>query len=385
MASLRRLPNSPYWIACFSLPDGRRTQRSTGTTDKREAQRIANQFDDAARDARAGKLTEVRARKTIADIFALANSDALPSSTTKDFFESWLKRKEIEAGQKTHARYSAVVSDLLEFLGGRANLDIAHISAKEITRFRDTLARRLTPGTVNVSLKVIRAALAQARRDGLLDVNEAERVTLLKNQRVFERRPFSLPELKRVLAAANDEWRGLILTGLYTGLRLSDVATLTWASVDLQTGELSLVTSKTGRRQILPLAKPLLRHFESLPAGDNPTAPLFPDAYAARQRSQYGGTLSNQFYEILVAAGLAKPRSHQSTGKGRDAKRNLGGLSFHCLRHTATSLLKNAGVSDVIARDIIGHDSAAVSANYTHIDQETKRSALDKLPDVTGA
>jgi integrase len=53
------------------------------------------------------------------------------------------------------------------------------------------------------------------------------------------------------------------------------------------------------------------------------------------------------------------------------------------LRHTATSLLKNAGVSDVIARDIIGHDSAAVSANYTHIDQETKRVALDKLPDVT--
>lgn len=385
MASLRRLTNSPYWIACFTLPDGRRTQRSTGTSDKREAQRVAFQFEDVSSEARSGKFTEVRARKTIADIFALANKDALPSSTVGDFLESWLKRKHLEAGERTHVRYAAVVTDLREFLGARVKLDIAHLTAKEITKFRDTLAERLTPGSVNVSLKVVRAALTQARRDGLVDVNEAERVTLLKNRHAFERRPFTLLELKRALAVANDEWRGMILTGLYTGLRLSDVATLTWANVDLQNAGLALVTGKTGRRQLLPLAAPLLRHFESLPAGDNPDAPLFPDAHAARRRSQDGGTLSNQFYQILVAASLAKPRTHQSTGKGRDTKRNLGGLSFHCLRHTATSLLKNAGVSDVIARDIIGHDSAAVSASYTHIDQETKRNALDKMPDVTGA
>jgi len=36
-----------------------------------------------------------------------------------------------------------------------------------------------------------------------------------------------------------------------------------------------------------------------------------------------------------------------------------------------------------LTRDIIGHESAAVSRNYTHIDAETRRTALDKLPDVT--
>ncbi len=75
-------------------------------------------------------------------------------------------------------------------------------------------------------------------------------------------------------------------------------------------------------------------------------------------------------------------RKHESTGKGRRAKREMGGLSFHCLRHTATSLLKNAGVSDVIAREIIGHDSEAVSRAYTHIETSALRSALDKLPNV---
>jgi hypothetical protein len=45
-------------------------------------------------------------------------------------------------------------------------------------------------------------------------------------------------------------------------------------------------------------------------------------------------------------------------------------------------LLKNAGVSDAVARDIIGHESEAVSRNYTHIDLATKRKAVDAMPDV---
>ena len=63
----------------------------------------------------------------------------------------------------------------------------------------------------------------------------------------------------------------------------------------------------------------------------------------------------------------------------------MSDLSFHSLRHTATSLLKNAGVSDVVARDLIGHESEAISRSYTHIDAETKRAAVEKLPDVTAA
>ena len=35
-----------------------------------------------------------------------------------------------------------------------------------------------------------------------------------------------------------------------------------------------------------------------------------------------------------------------------------------------------------LSRDIVGHESEAVSRNYTHIDAETKRAALDKLPEL---
>jgi len=384
MASLRRLSNSPYWIACFSLPDGRRTNRSTGTTDRKEAQRIANKYEDASKEAQQGRFVEIRARQTIADIFAIANKSDLPSSTMNDFFESWLKRKSIEAGDKTHLRYQGVIQQFRTFLGAKTAKDITHLTSKDIASFRDSISDRLSPGTVNISLKIIRAALNQAKRDGLLDQNEAERVTFLKRAKSLTRRPFSLPELQRILEVANQEWRGMIIFGLYTGLRLGDIANLTWSNLDLSKAELTLVTAKTDRMQNLPLAKPLLSHLENLPGTDNPQAPVFPAAFECYGKNYFNGALSKQFYQILVSAGLAQRRITKETGQGGSVKHTQNALSFHCLRHTATSLLKNAGVSDAIARDIIGHESEAVSRNYTHIDMKAKRKAVSLLPDVTG-
>jgi integrase len=382
MASLRRVPRSPYWIACFTLPDGVRTNRSTGTADRRQAQRIANDFEDAADEAKAGRLTETRARKTIADIFAIGNKDALPSASVKDYLESWLKRKELEAGEATHARYAVICRQFLAHLGLKANRDLLQLTAKEFVSFRDFQAGKLSANSVNICLKVLRAAMAQAVRDGLIDNNEASRVSLLKREDKFQRRPFTLPELRRILEVADEEWRGLILFGLYTGQRLGDLTMLTWQNLDLGRRELRLSTEKTGRRQIIPLSKQLVQYVEKLPAGDDPKAPLFPKAYAVATDGTTSGRNSKQFNAILVQCGLAPAQTHVSTGKGRSARRTQNELSFHCLRHTATSLLKNAGVSEVVARDIIGHDSAAVSANYTHVDEDTKRKAVDMLPDI---
>ena len=133
----------------------------------------------------------------------------------------------------------------------------------------------------------------------------------------------------------------------------------------------------TVRTVILPIARPLLRHIEKLPAGDDPKAALCPNL-----KGRNSGWLSGQFYNLMVAAGLVAARDHQGKGTGREKRRQWSEISFHALRHTATSLLKNAGVSDVIARDIIGHESAAISRHYTHIETETKRQAVNKLPDV---
>ena len=86
---------------------------------------------------------------------------------------------------------------------------------------------------------------------------------------------------------------------------------------------------------------------------------------------------------MLVEAGLAEAREHKRTGEGRSARRTMGKLGYHSLRHTFTSWAKSVGSGGAIVQDMVGHESAAISAHYTTIDDGTKRTALAALPDLT--
>lgn len=183
MASLRKHPRSPFYFACYTLPDGRRTQRSTGTADRRQAMSIAIKYEDAAREASAGRFVESRARKVIADIYAMANTEVLPNSSTRAFLKVWLDRKSLEADEGTHERYKGIIDKFLESIQHTAGADIKKVTATDVASFRDAAANRLSVGTANLMLKILRSAFATARREGLIDDNPAERVTTLKQKR----------------------------------------------------------------------------------------------------------------------------------------------------------------------------------------------------------
>lgn len=384
MASLRRVPRSPYWIACFTLPSGTRTQRSTKTSDRREAQRIANKYEDAARKAKKGKLVEAQARQVIKDIYEVVAEETLPSSTILDYSKEWLTKKEPEVSEKTLSRYGLVIQHFLELLGDRRGLDITRLSKRDISQHRDSIAKYASGNTINLHIKTLRAMLNQARKDGLIESNVAEQIDLVKRNE-SSKRPFTIPELQKILELANFEWRGMILFGLYTGLRISDLARLTWGNLDLESMEVSIKTQKTGRNQNLPISEPLQNYLSSYKTSGVGNAPLFPEINQVYLANTTNGALSKHFYRLLVQAGLAKPRIHKPTGKGGRVSHSTNELTFHSLRHTITTMLKQAQVSDGIVRDFVGHESAAVNKLYTHIDVETKRQAISKLPDVTAA
>ncbi len=207
--------------------------------------------------------------------------------------------------------------------------------------------------------------------------------TLARRADESERRPFTFDELRAIYRNADDEWKGMILFGLYTGQRLKDIATLTTSNVDIETDELRLTSAKTRRRQLIPL-HPRLREFSlnHLLNGDDVHAPLFPRAHRAVERFGSVQSISNAFYELLVSSGLAPLRSKANTGRGRSVRRQTNPLSFHSLRHTATSMMKNAGVNAAVVQDIIGHDSPEMSRHYTTIDQSAKRRAIQRMPDL---
>jgi integrase len=163
-------------------------------------------------------------------------------------------------------------------------------------------------------------------------------------RRIFDdaRRPFTVPEIRKVIGVADKEWKSLVLFGLYTGQRLADLATLRWDNIDLARNEIRIKSRKTGKRLAIPIAPALKTHIESLAAARE--GYLHPKAAATVTSQKRSGTLSNQFADLLAQAGLRDKAPHTSKGKGRDRKRSSNGLSFHALRHTAVSLLKDAGI-----------------------------------------
>ena len=182
---------------------------------------------------------------------------------------------------------------------------------------------------------------------------------------------------------AKGEWKGLILAGLYTGQRLGDLARLRWDAVDFERAILTLTTRKTIRRQILPIPSGLLGWLKAAHrASPANAAEIFPQANEKVRVKERVGLLSNQFHRLMVEAGVAEPRSHQKLKAGRKGPRDVSQVSFHSLRHTVTSLLKNAGGSPAIVQEFVGHESKAVSQNYTHIDTAALRKAAALLPDL---
>lgn len=384
MSCVIKRPDSKYWIACFTDANGRRLKRSTKVPamerERRRAEKIAEVFEEAARRKR----TVNQVRKVIAGLHAEISGDAVAFLSFRKYLEGWLNTKRAETAPATMDFYSASAKKILDHFGDRADKDISEITTKDLLDYRSKQAERLSAKTVNHSVKFCRMVFKAARLEGLIADDPAERVGTVKRQPGAARKPtFSIDQLRAVMSVADEEWQSMILFGLYTGQRLGDVATLTWANVDLQAGEIRLVQRKTGMRILIPLAGPLKKHIEALPVGDDPDSPLHPRAHGIFFRQGKAGGLSNQFSALLAQAGLRKKQAHRKThGQGRGVASSSGGLGFHCLRHTANSLLKEAGIPDAVVKALIGHKSDSMSDHYTHVGRESLAKAGEIFPDI---
>jgi len=369
-----------YWIAAFRDLAGRQHRRSTGEVVKSRALVVAQQYERVAR--RKGNPQRVRA--TFVDFYREHYGEELPSASVRTYAQNWLATRKAETSPSTYNRYEKTVEKFLTFLGTDAERDLSEITKRRFVEFRNAQGEKLPTDTANLDLKIIKMIFRAARLENYLLQDPAEGVKVLKGNEVKERRrPFTVDELKSILAVADDEWRSLIKFGLYTGQRLADLATLLWSQIDLQRDEIRIITRKTGKALNVPIARSLHEHLVAIAGNDNPKAPVHPRAFEI-VKTQDGrvGTLSNQFTEVLVAAGLRKARNHQGRGIGRDGKREGMDVSFHSLRYTAVSLLKDAGIPDSVVMALVGHDTVAMSQHYTHVGKEALANAAAKLPEL---
>lgn len=361
---------SPYWLCYYTLPDGRRTSRSTKQRDRKKAWAFCLALEQASDRARIGELTEIAARRILDDILTSSGARALPHDTVRAFAGRWLATKKETVTGQTARRYAQVVEAFLESLGSLADRSLQCVSGSHIAAYRDERLAidHVSRGTIGRDLAALSSLFIAARRQGLIVINPVEGIGLPVNK-PLEREVFTVSELGALVAAASPEWRILILCGYYLGGRLADMARLTWDHVDLAASVITYTQAKTNKRVVVPIHAELEEALLSI-AGEK-GGPLCPTLSKGGAAGRHG--LSNQFSLLMRTAGI--DRREIRLGANLVARK-----SYHCLRHSFTSALANAGVSPEVRMKLTGHTSASVHQAYSHIELEPLRAAVNGLP-----
>jgi integrase len=266
---------------------------------------------------------------------------------------------------------------------GKRNVPLWEINADDVGAYKARLvARKCSDATIRRDLEALGSMFEIAKVRKIVRTNVVRKIGRPPRLKNSPRRPFTEAELVRVLNFADWEWFGMILLALYTGLRLRDVSLLVYRDIELSSRFIRANVKKTKLFEPKPIPPPLLIFFKALTWPADLDQPLFPRAYALVMDGKLP-ILSRMFVRLLERSGVRQPGIRVRSRIREGADKFLP-LSFHCLRHNHTSMLKKGNVSEAIARVIAGHLSIAVSDVYTHLGEDVTLAAVAELPEIEG-
>lgn len=353
------------WETRMSLPDGKR-KSFFGKTRQDAARKLA----EATRDRDKGMLPVPQ------------------KETVGQFLMRWLESSaKPSVRPATHESYSDLIRLHLVPELGRHRL--AQLSPQHVQDMMGRkLAAGLSPRRVQYMRSVLRVALNQALRWGLVVRNVA---TLVESPRVVspEVNPLT-PEQARMLLEAmqGDRLETLYSVVLAVGLRQGEALGLRWQNVDLDVGTLRVAVSLQrikGEYQLVEPKSPRSKRTILLPK----MAVAALRAHRKRQleeqlragaewenwglvfttvwgRPLHGSVVTHRFQRLLYRAGLRHMR-------------------FHDLRHACASLLLAQGVSPRMIMEILGHSQISLTMNlYSHILPSMHQDAASRMDAVLG-
>ena len=223
------------------------------------------------------------------------------------------------------------------------------------------------------------------------------------------RRELTRDELKRMMDAAEragSDWLALFSVGVYTGLRLGDCCTLSWSSVNLETGIIQLVPHKTRKHAdgkpvtipIHPSLKTILTERAYLqsdpptpvPAPPHSSSPISHPSLSPIPHPSTGyviPTLAEWYLKCnwRVRHGLSaifKDAGIVTSIPIEGRRKQTPDATFHSLRHTFVSFSANAGVPLPVVSSIVGHSSSAMTRHYYHENEDALRRAVESVPSM---
>lgn len=332
-------------------------------------------YGKTEREAKANRVAGVKAAKKAAEE-AVKAPPAPPASAELfgDYLERWLNfhavTKPLE--DRSKADYWQRLRDYVIPTLGKVQLgDLTSRVFDDLTA--QLLDRGLSKVRVRVTLIVVRQALDQAERWELLTRNVSKRAVLPKAKR-GPGKSFTREQVNRLLSAAkaaSDQYETLFAFAVATGMRMAELFGVLQEDLNLERAQLTvrrslyrpkgggwvLKTTKTDRVRTIPL---------------NDTALAVLKTQRTRQLTQRVKAGPDwQEHGFIFTSGRGTPLMCHNTDvafhKAMD-RVGIAGFRFHDLRHTAGTLMQEAGMSLVEVQRILGHSTITTTANiYSHV------------------
>lgn len=400
------------WWAVHDIPRalqptlGRRFTRSLGTHDRAKAQRLANAIwlhdwsrklqsgladtpraDDAEAAIYRELLAETKSaeeREVLQDHVADIYSDRHDRFTTLAEKEASYRQFKVATGKLNptgehvtewlvHAQDTDKTKVSKRAVLGRFAAAFPYLEEVETKKAQAwltelTKVEGLSASTVVRYMAFLRGYWRHLQDAGIVDSNPLRdlRTPALARKKTSWV-PFAATDVVSLVTKASakgdQELADLITMGMYTGARIEELCSLPVADVDLERRAFTIKASKTqaGLREvpIHPSLHPVLRRL----IGDRKTGYVLAGLKSGSQYGDRSDAIRKRFARLRDDAGF-------------DAR-----YVFHSIRKTVGTLLENAGVSENIAADILGHEKPRITYKIYSggASLEVKRVALEKL------
>ena len=210
--------------------------------------------------------------------------------------------------------------------------------------------------SLNSDIAILSHLYVTAINAGVVELNPVQKVRKLKVTQIKDR-ILSGDEIAAILDMPEGKDRLMILTALFTGMRLNEVLNLTWDDIDFGRGILHVFQSKTSKTLDIPLSDCLRTALEAFRT--HPTGSRVFEARGITHRVVVG--YSTYFSGLFKDMGIA-------------------GFTFHNLRHTFASLMQSdLGIGAVTVMGMTGHSSLGMLQKYSHTGLAAKQTAIQAL------